>query len=148
MLYTPHFLVGAAIVKLVPNPAVGVPLALLSHFVLDLTPHNDFDLHPGITLKEFFAFPKKRLYFILGVMGVDYLFTIFSFLWIWFHFQNHWLLLGGLAGVIPDMVEQFLMLFGIALPGWQDKLQWRVSARYGFIGYPIVSFLALCIIYR
>ncbi len=147
MLYTPHFLTGAAIMKLFPDPKIGLPLALLSHFILDLTPHNDFDLKPGITLKEFFAFPKKRLYFILGVMGVDYLLTILSFLWILYHFQNYWLLAGGVAGVLPDMVEQFLMFFGVALPGWQDKLQWRVSAKYGFISYPIVSLIALYILH-
>lgn len=146
MLYTPHFLAGAAILKLFPDPKVGLPLALISHFILDLTPHNDFDLKPGITLKEFFAFPKKRLCFILGVMGIDYLLTILSFLWILFHFQNYWLLVGGAVGVFPDAVEQFLMLFGIALPGWQDKLQWRVSAKYGFISYPVVSLVALKII--
>ncbi|OGG20950.1 hypothetical protein A3D03_04310 [Candidatus Gottesmanbacteria bacterium RIFCSPHIGHO2_02_FULL_40_13] len=143
MLYTPHFLTGAVIMKLFPDPKIGLPLALLSHFILDLTPHNDFDLKPGITLREFFAFPKKRLYFILSVMGVDYLLTILSFLWILFHFQNYWLLVGGVVGVLPDLVEQFLMFFGVALPGWQDKLQWRVSAKYGFISYPIVSLISI-----
>ncbi|MBI3955608.1 hypothetical protein HY338_04120 [Candidatus Gottesmanbacteria bacterium] len=143
MLYTPHFLTGAAIMKLFHDPVIGLTLAVLSHFALDLTPHNDFDLKPGITLKEFFAFPKKRLYLILGVMGVDYLLTILSFLWILFHIQNYWLLAGGIVGILPDATEQFLMFFGIALPGWQDKLQWRVSAKYGFISYPVVSLISL-----
>lgn len=148
MLYTPHFLTGVAIMKLLPDPKIGLPLALLSHFVLDLTPHNDFDLKPGITLREFFAFPKKRLLIILGVMGADYLLAAISFLWILFHFHQFWLLAGGVVGVLPDLIEQFLMLFGIALPGWQDKLQWRVSAKYGFISYPIVSLIALLLLLR
>ena len=146
MLYTPHFLTGAAILKVVQNPAVGLPLAFLSHIFLDLTPHNDFDLRPGITLREFFAFPKRRFFIILGVMSIDYLLTIICFVWILFHFQNYWTVAGGVVGVLPDAVEQFLMLFGIALPGWQDKLQWRVSAKYGFISYPVVSLIALYIL--
>ena len=37
MLYLPHFLTGAAFLKIVPNPIIGLPLALASHFFLDLT---------------------------------------------------------------------------------------------------------------
>ena len=43
MLYTPHFLTGAVILKYIPNPAVGLPLAFLSHFVLDAIPHGAVD---------------------------------------------------------------------------------------------------------
>lgn len=148
MLYTPHFLTGVAIMKLVPDPKIGLPLALLSHFVLDLTPHNDFDLTPGITLREFFAFPKKRLLTILGVMSADYLLAVISFIWVFLTFNNYYYLGAGVAGVLPDAIEQFLMFFGVALPGWQDKLQWRVSAKYGFISYPIVSLIALLLLLR
>jgi len=52
MLYTPHFLVGAVILKYIPNPAIGLPLALLSHIALDLIPHNDFDIKPGMTIRD------------------------------------------------------------------------------------------------
>ena len=143
MLYTPHFLTGAAIMKLVPNPVVGLPLAFLSHILLDLTPHNDFDIRPGITLNEFFKFEPKRKNIILTIMSLDYLLTIISFILIFLTSNNYLYLVGGVVGVLPDVVEQFLMLFGVALPGWQDKLQWRVSAKYGFISYPIVSLIAI-----
>lgn len=148
MLYTPHFLTGAVIMKLFPDPKFGLPLAFLSHFILDLTPHNDFDLKPGITLKQFFQMEKRRRNFILAAMGLDYLLTLISFIWIFYSYHNFWYLAGGLTGVLPDAIEQFLMLFGIALPGWQDKLQWRVSARYGFISYPVVSLIALLLLLR
>ena len=132
--------------KLVPNPSIGLPLAFLSHILLDLTPHNDFDLRPGITLKEFFKFPVKRRNLILIAMGLDYLLTTACFVWIVTRFNNYWLIAGGVAGVLPDAIEQMLMLFGIPLPGWQDKLQWRVSAKYGFISYPLVSLIGLIIL--
>lgn len=143
MLYTPHFLTGAVILKLVPNPVIGLPLAFLSHIALDLTPHNDFDLRPGITLKEFFKMEKKRRNIIIAALSFDYILTAVLFFWLLITYKNYLLLLGGVVGVLPDAIEQLLMLFGKKLPGWQDKLQFRVSAKYGFISYPIVSFIAL-----
>ena len=146
MLYTPHLLTGAVILKYIADPVLGLPLAVLSHYLLDLTPHHDFGLRPGITLKEFWQTEKKSRNLIMAALLIDYLLCTGAFFWILFSFKNILLLLGGIGGVLPDAVEQFLMLFGVALPGWQDKLQWRVSAKYGFISYPIVSILALLLI--
>ncbi len=39
MLETPHVAVGAAIAVKVGNPYLALPLALLSHFILDRVPH-------------------------------------------------------------------------------------------------------------
>lgn len=39
MLETPHVIVGAAIATKVVNPALAIPLALGSHFILDKVPH-------------------------------------------------------------------------------------------------------------
>lgn len=39
MLETPHVAVGAAIATKIGNPALALPLALASHFVLDKIPH-------------------------------------------------------------------------------------------------------------
>lgn len=39
MLETPHVVVGAAIAYRVGNPALAIPLALGSHFILDRIPH-------------------------------------------------------------------------------------------------------------
>jgi hypothetical protein len=39
MLETPHVVVGAAIATKVVNPALALPLALASHFILDKVPH-------------------------------------------------------------------------------------------------------------
>src|SRR3990170_7486583 len=143
MLYTPHFLTGALVMKYFPNPIIGLPLAFLSHIVLDLMPHNDFGLTPGITLREFFRMEKKRRNLIIAAMGIDYILFLIVFIWLFLTFKNWWLNLAGIVGVLPDLAEQFLMLFGLALPGWQDKLQWRVSAKYGFIYYPVITTLAM-----
>lgn len=39
MLELPHVALGAAIATKIPNPALAIPLALVSHFVLDQIPH-------------------------------------------------------------------------------------------------------------
>lgn len=39
MLETPHVAVGAAIATAIPHPAVSIPLALISHVLLDRIPH-------------------------------------------------------------------------------------------------------------
>lgn len=50
MLETPHVVVGAAIAMKVVNPALAIPLALGSHFVLDRIPH--WNPHLNTEVKE------------------------------------------------------------------------------------------------
>lgn len=143
MLYTPHFLVGAAILKLVPNPLIGVPLAFGSHILLDMIPHNDFGLLPGITLKDIFAKDKKMKTIILTTVGIDIV-IMFSFaLFLWMTKHNPFILLGGGVGILPDLFDQTLMSIGVPLSSWQNHFQFRVRMRYGFISYPIVVLIAL-----
>lgn len=42
MTATAHALVSGAIVAAIPNPAISLPLAFISHFIMDLIPHWDF----------------------------------------------------------------------------------------------------------
>ncbi|MDD2823267.1 MAG: hypothetical protein PHQ59_04295 [Candidatus Daviesbacteria bacterium] len=46
MLITPHALTGAVIATLVPNITFAVPLAISSHFILDMVPHWQETLYP------------------------------------------------------------------------------------------------------
>jgi len=143
MLYMPHFLAGALVMKYSGNPILGLPLAMLSHIILDMMPHNDFEIKPGITIREFLRIEKRRRNLIIAALATDYLLAIIAFFWVFLTFKNAWLNLGGIMGVLPDLTEQILMLFGVALPGWQDKIQFRVPAKYGFIYYPVISVLAI-----
>src|SRR3990167_6025643 len=110
MLYTPHFLTGAVIMKYSANPLIGLTGAFLSHFLLDLMPHNDFGLTPGITLKGFFKMERKRRNLIILVMGIDYILCLAAFIMVLLTFKNWWLNLAGIVGILPDLAEQFLML--------------------------------------
>lgn len=42
MLLTSHTLAGVTIARVIPNPLISWPVALISHFILDLCPHWDF----------------------------------------------------------------------------------------------------------
>lgn len=39
MLETPHVAIGAVIATKIPNPFIAIPLAFMSHFILDKVPH-------------------------------------------------------------------------------------------------------------
>ncbi|MBI2012734.1 hypothetical protein HYS90_02270, partial [Candidatus Curtissbacteria bacterium] len=41
MTATAHALIGASIAAKITNPYLGIPLAIISHFVADLIPHWD-----------------------------------------------------------------------------------------------------------
>lgn len=42
MTATAHALIGGAIAASIPNPAIGIPLAAISHPIVDMIPHWDF----------------------------------------------------------------------------------------------------------
>lgn len=146
MLYTPHFLTGAAIVKMIPNPVIGLPLAFLSHILLDLLPHYDFGIKPGMKVRDILNMKEKRTFLLLGALVFDIILMIVAFLWLFFTKSNFLMLLGGIVAILPDVAEQGLLILGIPLSSLQDKFQCRVSPKYGFISYPIVSFLAALIL--
>ncbi|MBI3888066.1 hypothetical protein HY310_03295 [Candidatus Microgenomates bacterium] len=52
MTLTAHSLIAAAIVSKVTNPVVGLPLVLLSHFVVDKVPHWDIMTNKKKTTKQ------------------------------------------------------------------------------------------------
>ena len=155
MLYTPHFLTGAAILKAVPNPLVGLPLAFASHILLDLLPHHDFDITPGFTLKDLKYMEKRRKYLLFFSVGLDFIFLLISFLWVLLirgplaisarsPLENNYLMLaGGIIAISPDVIDQTAVALDYKLPAWQNRFQWKVAAKYGFITYPIVSIIAL-----
>lgn len=57
MLETPHVVVGAAIATKVSHPALAIPLAFLSHFVLERVPH--WNPHLNTELEKFGEISKQ-----------------------------------------------------------------------------------------
>lgn len=101
MLSTPHILVGAAIVKAIPNPYISLPLAFLSHFLFDFIPHWDFK----IALK-----PKPLLSaFADYTIGLTLLYVISAD-----QLNQPLLILGGILATVPDF-----MMGSVRVLHWQ-----------------------------
>lgn len=86
-------LVGAAIAVIVKQPVLVLPLAFLSHFVLDMIPH--FGL-PGVKLGD--TFKHKVSYFeaafsLIGLVVLVYV----------FNFQSWLILAAALLAAAPDL---------------------------------------------
>jgi len=105
MLLTPHVFIGLVIAKFFPNPLLAVPLAFVSHFLGDLTPHWDF--FSGTKKEERLKGWRPLAVmadFGLGI-GIGVLFTA-KYLWL----DNKVELaiasfLCGIAAVLPDALE-------------------------------------------
>jgi hypothetical protein len=67
MLETPHVIVGAAIATKVLNPALAIPLALGSHFLLDKIPH--WNPHLFTETKKYGQPSQKSTFIALADVG-------------------------------------------------------------------------------
>lgn len=76
MLLTPHILTGAAIASNISNPVLGLFLAFLSHYFLDIIPHQEYDIKnikEKNWQKSFFSFLKVFLDATLGILVIFFL---------------------------------------------------------------------------
>lgn len=104
MLETPHALVGAAIATKIPNPAVSLPLAFASHFVLDMVPH--WNPHLNTELKKHGHVTKKSTYIVVADVVLSL--VLGSFVATNFATSNihmFYIFGGAFFGVLPDVVE-------------------------------------------
>lgn len=104
MVEFPHAVVGAAIATAIPNPLISLPLAFVSHFVLDLIPHWNPHIYTEIK-KHGKILPKT-----LVVIVVDSVLALAVGFWIAtlaLPDTNHavTILFGALFAVIPDLAE-------------------------------------------
>jgi membrane-bound metal-dependent hydrolase YbcI (DUF457 family) len=61
MTATAHALIGGAIAASIPNPALGLPLAAISHPLVDMIPHWDFGLGWRKKKKVLFPFANEEV---------------------------------------------------------------------------------------
>ena len=104
----PHTLAGFTIIKTFEsNLAIGIPLAIASHFLLDYVNES------GLTFKE-------KMYFDALPSLLIYIFALLS--------GNFWLfLLGSVCGNLPDLIDKKLYL-SIFLPNkfkMTNYLHWQ-----------------------
>lgn len=112
MLTFPHTLVAAAIVRLFPNPLICLPLALLSHFMLDF-----FVIHWNPHLYTEFHKSKKIAINSLKIVIGDALFALAFCLLIVLRYLPNTQLIALFASAIflatlPDTIEIPYYFFG------------------------------------
>lgn len=140
MVATTHAIVGASIAVNIPHPFIAYPLALLSHFVLDLLPHWD----QGINWKQKSA---RRRFFectfdvLIGLFTVSVLFVgrvdpIYLYSMVF-------------AAQLPDWLEVPYLFLGWTGTPWkyfykiQSQLQWRAPLLIGISTQLAIVILAL-----
>lgn len=115
MTATSHALIGASIGAALPNPALALPLAFLSHFLCDKVPHWD-----TMTEKKLKTKTQIIRETILDVMlSLGLVAIIFIGL---FHVTNPTtVLLAAFMAQLPDWLEVPYTLFNIKIPVFYEN---------------------------
>jgi len=107
MIIICHLLTGAAIVTKIHNPFLSLPLAFLSHYVLDFIPHIEYETSPKRSING----KIDWIPFFLKI-GVDFLIGTLILLVI---SKNKVLAInGGLLGILGDF-DNVIFLFPVLL---------------------------------
>lgn len=112
MIELPHTVVGAAIAVKIGNPALALPLALASHFLLDPVPH--WNPHLYTELKKNGVVSRGSKLF----MAVDVLLSLAAGIFIAYKMLPDTTLaalaiIGGFVAVFPDLIKSPFYLLGI-----------------------------------
>lgn len=104
MLETPHVFVGAAIATKIPDPLIAIPLAFVSHFILEMVPHWNPHLNSET---EKYGYPTKRS---TAIVVADSSLALISGSLIAYSAlpdmgQALTILFACLASVLPDLIE-------------------------------------------
>jgi hypothetical protein len=150
MLEFAHALSGTVIAYKFHNPALGLLLALASHFAIDLLPHWNFGLDEE--KKEYGKISKKTVCFLVGDCLLGLALGLYIASKAYPDLQKVIIVLtGGLLGVLPDLVEAPFYFLGIKnkhidkLLAFQKAHQWNVSFWPGIISQ-VIFVVALLLI--
>jgi len=151
MLELPHTVVGATIATKIPNPLISLPLAFLSHFLLDLIPHWNPSLYSET--KKFGKPTQRSTQFVV-------LDTILS-LGVGFFIASRALpninqaiiiVLACFTSVVADVVEGFYFFLGIRTKflenfiKFQHRYQGKAPIIPGIIIQVVVIFVSFLLI--
>lgn len=122
MTATAHALIGAAIAAKVINPFLAIPLAIISHFALDLVPHWDAGTNHRQKTKK-----KLKIEATVDVL----LGFALSFLLFGSSVNPIYLFIMIIAAQLPDWIEAPYWIFGVNLPPftWMYQISHRVQSR-------------------
>ncbi len=138
MLETPHVAIGAAIATKIPNPLIAIPLAFVSHFVMEKVPH--WNPHLVTETKKYGAPTQKSI--VIIIIDVTMALALGSFIaWRALPDQKHaaTIMLASFASVLPDLIESpyfFLKWRNDFLKKWlafQKSLQVDTTPFWGLL---------------
>ncbi len=113
-------LAGAAVASRISNPFLALPLALLSHYFLDMIPHDDYsiaNIKEKRWNKSFFDFSRVFFDIFIGIS----LISLFSN-------YNPIIYFAAFLGIVPDGVTLFNIIFPEnKLTTWHQKLHTVVN---------------------
>ncbi len=139
MLETPHALVGMVIAATIPNPWVSLPLCFLSHFVVDMLPHWNWE-------------PDTRPLSLLGIVfDLILLEILIGYLAFRSPLQPN-LAGGAFFAILPDLVEAPHIFLGFnnkhlqKLCDFQKSIQKRAPVLPGILTQLVLSALCLLIL--
>lgn len=169
MLFT-HSIVGASIVSMFPNnPALGIPLALFSHYLSDSIPHWEYNIKAPIfnkknpdrehQLRNFSVYDKlwSLRYDNFSIL-VDFSIGICVSLYIFYHLYHvSWILVlfGVLAGVLPDIGQFAYVLFPEKMKVfqkfhtfWHSSIHWHNKPFWGTLTqFAVLLFVVLFFVF-
>lgn len=111
MILTPHAIIGTAFARVVTiNPVVGFGIGFLSHFLADMVPHWQYEIHESI----YPNISKDITYnwdFIKGASKIvlDILVGVALSLWLFYDDNPYLIIASAIGGVFPDFL---LFLYG------------------------------------
>ncbi len=129
MTATNHSLTGAIIAASIVNPFVALPLALLSHFVLDATPH----FGKGLEFLATKAFKRMLVLDALLCFGLVVVLAVSGV-------HRWWIIaLGAFIAASPDLFLLNLFRYARAhrLSDWHPNLYTRFAAKIQWFERPI-----------
>ena len=140
MLSTPHLLAGAAIVTLVPDPNLSLPLSFISHFVLDAIPHWDGGgPKPPFNKKDYLR------------VGGDYVFGVLLVFLLTLGNGNQILILvGAVLATLPDFIHGASKFLNLPIldtfAKFHSKLQAKLPLLPGLATNTVMAILAISLI--
>ena len=135
MTATAHALIGASLATKITDPLVGIPLAIVSHFIADLIPHWD----EGTNHKQKSPLRLKAEAAFDVLLGFVLAFLIFRNL-----VNPQYLFVMIIAAQLPDWLEAPSVMFGVHIPpfSWLDwlghKLQSRLQLPWGLVTQVVI----------
>ena len=114
MILTPHLLTGAAIASGISNPILGLSLAFLSHYFLDMLPHWEYSIKNVKSKNWIGAVPESMRIIADFSIGVLLILVMAE--------RAPFALLGAGFGIVTDLLGFLGVVFPNKLLGYHDRL--------------------------